>query len=139
MLGIEQAEYPAERVVARQAVLKREKLTQELLLRCGKFRHINRLAAAQHRAQRNQQYFKQIMTRRVTCPRIIQIIKNRRKTVHQTSRAKPSTGRINLNGNSNPTASVQMRFPCRTERGGSFATNLLAGMKGTTYTNGRKT
>jgi hypothetical protein len=56
LLGVEQAEHPAEGVVAGHAVRQSEKLPQETLLQLPEQRHVGAaLAATQHRAQGDHQ------------------------------------------------------------------------------------
>jgi hypothetical protein len=72
---VELAEQPAECVVAGQPGRQLEKTAQKRLLGRGEQRHIHRrLAAAQHRAQRDHQKFMKVMQRRIAGARILQIL-----------------------------------------------------------------
>src|ERR1035438_6792646 len=74
---IEQPEHAAERIVARNAVLKPQKFLQKLQLRPAEQRHVRTgLSAAQQRAKPNYQNLMQLMPFRVSRPRVFQILKN---------------------------------------------------------------
>src|SRR3954468_16168301 len=60
LVGIEQTKDPAERVVARRAMLQGQKTAQERFLVLGELGH-RALPATQNRAQRNHQDFQQIV------------------------------------------------------------------------------
>jgi len=68
LIRIEQPEHPTERVVARQPFFQFQVPAQEPLLGLGKHR---RLAAAQDRAQRDEQYLVQIVQSGVARARIV--------------------------------------------------------------------
>ena len=83
---IEQPEQPAEGVVARDAVLQHQKFLQKALLQPAEQRHVGtRLAAAQHRAQRDQHHLMQRVTLGVPGSRIVQILEQLREILHDTA------------------------------------------------------
>ena len=87
LLGVEQTEQPAERVVARSAVLQPEEAAQEPQLDPGELRHVGAVfSAGQYRAQRDHQHLKQIVPTGVARPRIVQARKAGCETVHRRPR-----------------------------------------------------
>ena len=87
--GIEQPEYPAERVVARNALLQSQELLQKLPLRAPEQRHVRAgLSPAQQRTKPNYQYLMQLMPFRGSRPWVFQILENLLEVVHGTA-SKP--------------------------------------------------
>ena len=81
---VEQAEHPAEGIVARNAVLQSQDLPQHVFLGCAEIGHVRAaLRPAQHRSQRNEQKLQQIVPR-VPGPRILDIFENRNETTHRS-------------------------------------------------------
>src|SRR5208337_4695116 len=75
LLRIEQAEKPAERVVAGHAILELEKPAQERLLRLGEQAHVHRaLPAAQNRARRYRQNLMKVVQRSIAGARVVQTV-----------------------------------------------------------------
>jgi hypothetical protein len=82
---LEQAEHPAEGIVAGDAVLKRQQKPQKPFLALAELGHLRAtVRAAQCRRQRNEQHFKQIMPR-VVRPRIRQPTENSLESLHPAS------------------------------------------------------
>ena len=85
-IRIEQPEHPREGVVARNAVLQRQKLFQKPPFRPPKQRHVGAgLTAAQHRTQRNDQQLVQRMPLRIPRPRVLQSLEYLDNPVHGAS------------------------------------------------------
>src|SRR5208337_5602443 len=75
LLRIEQAEKPAERVVAGHAILELEKSAQERLLRLGEQAHVHRaLPAAQNRARRYRQNLMKVVQRGIAGARVVRTV-----------------------------------------------------------------
>src|SRR4051812_501538 len=111
LVGIEQAKDPAERVVARRAMLQGQKTAQERFLVLGELGHVHRaLPATQHRAQRNHQDFQQIMPTGIAGARIFQPFKAGDEPVHVSS----STYRIqNAVGRSDRKPTRKLKCSCQ--------------------------
>ena len=93
MRRIEEPEQPAERVVARRAVLQFQEPAQELQLRSGEFRHVGAVfGAAQHSAQRDQQHFQQVVACRVAGARVPQILETGFEAFHRRPLRVSSAG-----------------------------------------------
>jgi hypothetical protein len=76
LIRIETAEQAAEGVVAGRAVRQIEELAQEKFLGLGEQGHVHRaLAAAQNRAQRDDQQSVEIMQRGVPAARVVKLLK----------------------------------------------------------------
>ena len=84
MVGIEQTKDPAERVVARRAMLQGQKTAQERFLVLGELGH-RALPATQNRAQRNHQNFQQIVPTGIARARIFQPFKAGDEPVYVSS------------------------------------------------------
>ena len=81
---IDQPQQPRKRVVARQAILKMQKLPEKLLPILGEVREFDAtLAAADRRRQRDRQNLKQIMPRRIAGARVGNFAQNRDQTTHR--------------------------------------------------------
>src|SRR5215212_8058814 len=109
---VEQAKHPREGVMAGNAVLQPQELAQERLLGASKHGHVGAvLASAQDRAQRNQQDLVQVVTLGIARARILQIRKNRPKSLQST--VLPPQPVLPVESASPPCASPnsQMRFP----------------------------
>jgi len=84
--GIEQPEYPAERVVVRNALLQSQELLQKLPLRAPEQRHVRTgLSPAQQRTKPNYQYLMQLMPFRVSRPWVFQILENLLELLYGTA------------------------------------------------------
>jgi hypothetical protein len=99
LLRIKAAEQTAEGVMARRAVLQLQKTPQKGLFRPCEQRHIDRaLATAQHRAQRDQQKFMEIVNLGIAAAGIVQTLPALRKLLqyfvagHERSLPQPSPG-----------------------------------------------
>jgi hypothetical protein len=83
LVGIKHAEHPTKGVVRWQASTQSQELAKKLFFLLGQVRHIHaRLAAAQKRAQRNQQHLVQIMSPGIARARIRKTRKAVRETLH---------------------------------------------------------
>jgi len=83
-LRLEQTEHPAERIVARDAMLQAKEEPQQPFLRLPKVRHIRaRFRSAQHCRQRDEQHLQKIVPR-IVCARIRQPPKNPPELAHPT-------------------------------------------------------
>jgi hypothetical protein len=83
LVGIKHTEHPTEGVVRWQASTQSQELAKKLFFLLGQVRHIHaRLAAAQKRAQRNQQHLVQIMSPGIARARILKTCKAFRETLH---------------------------------------------------------
>jgi hypothetical protein len=92
-LRIEQAEQPAEAVVARGTMRKINNLGKLLLVRGSKIRNIDaRLCPTQSRCQCDEQHCREIMPR-VEVPRVVNFTENRKQCFHLGSpeSGKPSS------------------------------------------------
>src|ERR1700682_5173824 len=79
-----QAEPPAERLVARYAMLQAQEKPQQPFLRSSEFRHIRaRLGSAQHRSQRDEQHLQQFVSR-IVGARVRQPPENLLELAHPT-------------------------------------------------------
>ncbi len=88
-LRLEQAEHPAEGVVARRAVLQLHHLAQEDQLGAGELRHVRTVfRPAQRRRQRHEHQFQQIVTG-IARPRVVDLAEIGRELLHQ----RPPSGR----------------------------------------------
>jgi hypothetical protein len=75
LVRVEHAEKPAERVMARNAILKPEKPAQERLLRLGEQAHVHRaLPATQDRAHGYRQNLMKVVQRRIASARVVQTV-----------------------------------------------------------------
>src|ERR1700687_5496557 len=78
------AEHPAERVVARYAMLQAQEKPQQPFLRSSEFRHIRaRLGSAQHCSQRDEQHLQQFVSR-IVGARVRQPPENLLELAHPT-------------------------------------------------------
>src|SRR3954470_23404838 len=96
LVGIEPTQDPAERDVARRAMLQGQKTAQERFLVLGELGH-RALPATQNRAQRNHQDFQQIMPTGIAAARIFQPFKAGDEPVHfssSTHRIQNAVGRL---------------------------------------------
>src|SRR5690349_16297452 len=83
-LGIEQAEHPAEGVVARSAMLQAQDLPKHLFLGLAEIGHVRAaLRSAQNCRQRDEQKLQQIVPR-VLRARVLQVLENRNKAPHRS-------------------------------------------------------
>jgi hypothetical protein len=75
LLRVERTEKPAERVVARHAILELEKPALERLLRLREQAHVHRaLPAAQNRAHRYRQDFVKVVQCGISSARVVQTV-----------------------------------------------------------------
>jgi Transposase, Mutator family len=108
LVGIKHTEHPTKGVVRWQASTQSQELAKKLFFLLGQVRHIHaRLAAAQKRAQRNQQHLVQIMSPGIARARILKT----RKAFHPIllkalSRTAVESEKLDL------ARKFRMRFPC---------------------------
>src|SRR5207249_380999 len=125
-LRIEQPEYPAERVVARNTVLQSQELAQQRFLGVAKILHVGAtLRPAQNRSQRNNQNLQQIVPC-VGCPRVPQASKSFPEFPHEApprnrESSSESILRANAIPHSNPYAIPLPLWGRDRERGGDRA------------------
>jgi hypothetical protein len=113
-LGIEQAERPAEGVVARDAMVQAQELPQERLLRLPEQRHVRAvLAAAEHRAERDDQQLVQVVTG-IRAARVVNTREARNEILHGlTLRSIPCFESIHPRPRKpKPSRISHMRIPC---------------------------
>src|SRR3954453_8459915 len=110
LVGIEQTQHPAERVVARRAMLQAQKTAQERFLVLGKLGH-RALPATQNRAQRNHQDFQKIMPTGIAGARIFQTFKAGDEPVHVSSSTHRSQ---NAMGRSDRKPTRKLKCSCQT-------------------------
>ena len=123
---VQQSEQPRERVVARNPVLKRQKLPQPPLRGASVVLHLDaRASARERRQQRDHQHLVQVVALGVASPRVLNFLKNKQKFPHSVS---PSLDRDAYSAPSPlsvPPHLIQMRLPwlagpscCRSRRVG---------------------
>src|SRR4029450_3886215 len=104
-LRLEQTEHPAERIVARDAVLQAKEEPQQPFLRLSKLLHLRApVGSAQHRRQRDEQNLQKLVPR-VVCTRTRQPIKSRFEPLHPTPsmiRESPSESVLPFNAMADP-------------------------------------
>ena len=98
LVGIEQTQNPAERVMTWHTVLQFQETAEELLLGLGKLGHIHgALPATQYGAKRNHQQFQQIVAPGIARARIVQPFKASAEPFHpsfSTHRIQQLVGRV---------------------------------------------
>src|SRR5436305_667152 len=125
-LRVEQPEYPAEGIVAWDAVLQPQELAQQSFLGTAKLRHVGAVVrSAQHRRQRNDQNVDQIVPR-IVRSRVRHVLEKVLEFLHRTT--PPFRFGSRLQNPYRPPAQHrhygQMRFPC--PQGGGEHTECAA-------------
>ncbi len=115
---VENAEHPAERVVARDPVFQPKKLPEQPFLRHAEVRHVGAaLRTAQHRRQGDDQNLREIVPG-VPRPRVRQLLENPRELLHPTPRANGSPPQNPSPQPMQYPSHPHMRFPLPLKGGG---------------------
>src|SRR5207248_6264158 len=119
-LRVEQPEYPAEGIVAWDAVLQPQELAQQSFLGTAKLRHVGAVVrSAQHRRQRNDQHVDQILPR-IVRSRVRHVLEKVLEFLHRTTPHSDSgvVFRIHIARQRNTATMAKCDSPVRPRDGG---------------------